>query len=213
MGISIEVVLQIAVLIFSVIIHEVSHGYAAYRLGDPTAKYAGRLTLNPASHLDLWGSFIVPVFLTISNVGFVFGWAKPVPYNPYNLKDQKYGPAIVGVAGPLSNFVLILIAGISLRLAYLVGVADGLLGYTLSALFIINTALMVFNLFPVPPLDGSKLLFVFLPISEYTKQTLERNGFVIFLVFIFLINYASPGFISNIILNVVGFLWKYLVGV
>ncbi len=206
---SIGIFLQIAVLIFSVVIHEVSHGLAAYRLGDPTAKYAGRLTLNPFSHLDLWGSFIVPLFLTISNVGFVFGWAKPVPYNPYNLRDQKYGPAIVGAAGPLSNLALILISGVLLRAMLVSGTSDGLLVHALALMFIINIALMVFNLFPIPPLDGSKLLFAFLPISEYTKQTLEKNGLVILLVFLFL----AKGVITWAIFSVAGFLSRYVIGI
>jgi len=208
MGISIEIVLQIAVLIFSVVVHEVAHGYAALRLGDPTAKYAGRLTLNPMKHLDMWGSFLVPLFLAISQIGFVFGWAKPVPYNPYNLKDQRYGPAIVGVAGPLSNLILALISGISLRILLVTGMADGLLASIFALMFIINIALMVFNLFPIPPLDGSKLLFAFLPISEYTKQMLEKNGLVIFLLFLFL----SKGLIGETILYVVEFFARYIIG-
>ena len=206
---SIGVFLQIAVLIFSVVIHEVSHGLAAYRLGDPTAKYAGRLTLNPFSHLDLWGSFIVPLFLTISGTGFIFGWAKPVPYNPYNLKDQKYGPAMVGVAGPLSNLALALISGVSLRAMLVSGTADGILAHVLALMFVINIALMVFNLFPIPPLDGSKLLFAFLPISEYTKQTLERNGLVILLVFLFL----ASSLITTTVFSAVGFLSRYIIGI
>jgi len=95
----------IAILVMSVVIHEVSHGVAAYLLGDKTAKYAGRLTLNPIPHIDILGSIIVPFVLAISSP-FVIGWAKPVPYNPYNLRDQKRGPAIVGAAGPLSNFFI-----------------------------------------------------------------------------------------------------------
>lgn len=206
---SIEVVLQIAVLIFSVVVHEVAHGYAAYRLGDPTAKYAGRLTLNPVNHLDIWGSFIVPFFLTISNVGFVFGWAKPVPYNPYNLRNQKYGPAMVGTAGPLSNLVLVILSGILLRILFVSGMADGILAHTLGLFFVINIALMTFNLFPIPPLDGSKLLFAFLPISEYTKQALEKNSLVLLVVFLFL----AQGLITSVIFYVIAFLSKYLIGI
>ena len=110
----IDLIFSIAVLIMSIVIHEVSHGYAAYALGDPTAKYADRLTLNPFKHLDMTGSVIVP-FITYMMGGFIFGWAKPVPYNPYNLKNQKWGPAIVGVAGPLSNFVTAAFFGTIIR--------------------------------------------------------------------------------------------------
>src|SRR3989338_10071713 len=99
---AIEFMFQIAILIFSVVIHEVSHGYAALALGDHTAEAEGRLTLNPLKHLDLFGSIILPL-LSYSMGGFIFGWAKPVPYNPYNLRNQKWGPAIVGVAGPPAN--------------------------------------------------------------------------------------------------------------
>src|SRR3990172_1878487 len=110
-------VFYIAVLIFSVVIHEVSHGTIANRLGDPTAKFAGRLTLNPIKHLDLWGSIILPVFLILVRSPILFGWAKPVPYNPYNLKNQKWGPAMVAAAGPASNLLLAVFFGLIIRLA------------------------------------------------------------------------------------------------
>src|SRR3990167_5871308 len=115
MNSAIEPIFYIAVLIFSVVVHEVSHGYAYLALGDRTAKYAGRLTLNPVSHFDLFGSFLLPLF-TYFTTGFIFGWAKPVPYNPYNLRNQKWGPAIVGAAGPLSNIFLAVFFGIVLRI-------------------------------------------------------------------------------------------------
>ena len=120
-----DFILSIAILIMSVVVHEVSHGYAAFLLGDPTAKYAGRLTLNPIKHLEPWGSVFIPLFLAISNAGILFGWAKPVPYNPYNLKNQKYGPAIVGAAGPLSNLALALFAGITMRAFFVAGIFEG----------------------------------------------------------------------------------------
>lgn len=195
------IVLSIVILIFSVIIHEVSHGMAAFLLGDPTAKYAGRLTLNPINHLDLWGSFVVPALLIFSGVGIVFGWAKPVPYNPYNLRDQKYGPAIVGAAGPLSNLALALIAGVSIRILLVLGVSENLLVFNVLAIFIyINILLLVFNLLPIPPLDGSKLLFTFLPISEHTKAMLDQYGFIILFVFIFMFSNVI-GLLMNFVLT------------
>ena len=134
-----DIFFQVAILIFSVVIHEVSHGLAAFWLGDPTAKYAGRLTLNPIKHLDPWGtiliivtgygSFIIPFFLAITNAGIIFGWAKPVPYNPFNLRNQKYGPALVGLAGPLSNALLALLAGAVLKTLLILGVPDDLIVY------------------------------------------------------------------------------------
>lgn len=181
-----EIILQIAILIMSVVIHEVSHGYAALMLGDPTAKFAGRLTLNPVKHLDPWGSVLIPLLLVISQAGILFGWAKPVPYNPYNLRNQKYGPAIVGAAGPLSNLALALIAGITLRAFFVAGIFDGFIIQILAIIIFINVLLMVFNLLPIPPLDGSKLLFAILPVSEHTKMMLDQYGFVILIAFIFL---------------------------
>lgn len=205
-------IIIIAILIFSVIIHEVSHGLAAYRLGDPTAKYAGRLTLNPLNHLDPIGSVLLPFLLYIISIktgsGIIFGWAKPVPYNPRNLSDQKYGPGIVGAAGPLSNIVLALIAGVLMRAFIIYGIGQGTyILNVLAAIVMINILLTVFNLIPVPPLDGSKLLFTFLPLSEYTKATLEQYGFVFLLglIFIFggllslLFGFALEIFSSNII--------------
>ncbi len=179
----IGITLQIIILIMSVVVHEVSHGYMAYWLGDPTAKYANRLNFNPANHLDIFGSFIVPALLIISHSPFLFGWAKPVPYNPYNLRNQKYGPALVGLAGPLSNLVLAIIAGIILRTLLVFGVVEGIFLQILVIIIFINILLMVFNLFPIPPLDGSKLLFAIIPISEHTKMMLERYGFVFLLIF------------------------------
>ena len=112
-----DLILLIIILIMSAVVHEVSHGLAAFWLGDPTAKYAGRLTLNPLKHLDPWGSFFMPVLLLIISGGrFFFAAAKPVPYNPYNLRDQKYGPAVVGAAGPLSNIFIAVVFGIFLRI-------------------------------------------------------------------------------------------------
>ena len=112
-----DLILLLIILIMSAVVHEVSHGLVAFWLGDSTAKYAGRLTLNPLKHLDPWGSFLMPALLLLLSGGrFFFAAAKPVPYNPYNLRDQKYGPAIVGAAGPLSNIFIALIFGIFLRI-------------------------------------------------------------------------------------------------
>ncbi len=204
-----DVTLQIIVLIMSVVVHEVSHGYMAYWLGDPTAKYAGRLNFNPANHLDLWGSFIVPFLLIISGSSFLFGWAKPVPYNPYNLRNQKYGPALVGLAGPLSNLALALIAGVSLRALLVFGMADGFLAQFLSMVIFVNILLMVFNLLPIPPLDGSKLLFTLIPVSDYTKMMLEQYGFIFLLVFL----YLFQGVFSALFGVVLSVFMNYVVGV
>jgi len=187
--------IQIIILLMSVIIHEVSHGTVAYMLGDPTAKYAKRLSLNPIRHLDLWGSFLVPLFLLIVRSPVLFGWAKPVPYNPYNLKYQKWGPALVAGAGPGANLFIALVFGLLLRF---IPWAHSTFSYALIQVFslivILNILLAVFNLVPIPPLDGSKILFTLIPSRfSHVQLFLERYGFFILLFFIFfLFQYIFP---------------------
>ena len=151
-----EFIFQIAILLFSVVVHEVSHGAVAYALGDPTAKNEGRLTLNPLSHLDFFGSIVLPIILYMTS-GFIFGWAKPVPYNPYNLKNQKYGPAMVGIAGPLSNLIIAVVFGFLVRFSYALNLPQAFFEIALYIVFL-NLILTVFNLVPIPPLDGSNIL-------------------------------------------------------
>jgi Zn-dependent protease len=140
----------------------------------------------------------------------VFGWAKPVPYNPYNLRDQKYGPAMVAAAGPLSNLLIALLAGVLFRLFLVMGFSSSAFVFFVLALFIqINILLMIFNLLPIPPLDGSKLLFTFLPISEHTKQLLDQYGFVFLLFFLFLFSWVI-GFLLTAIMR---FFSDFIVGV
>lgn len=184
-------ILSLLVLLFSVIIHELAHGCVAYSLGDPTAKYAGRLTLNPLKHLDMWGSIILPIFLFLIGSPFLFGWAKPVPINPYNFKDQKHGEIKVSFAGPAANLSLALVFGLIMRFVPtgIISVSPGMidfLTYTVS----INIWLAIFNLIPVPPLDGSWILFNFLPdkFREF-KEFSRRYGMVIILA---LILFAAP---------------------
>jgi Zn-dependent protease len=177
-----ETIILIIVLIFSVVIHEVAHGVRAYHLGDPTAKYAGRLTLNPIRHLDPIGSILLPVFLIIIGSPILFGWAKPVPFNPYNLRDQKYGSAKVALAGPASNLLVALVFGLLIR--FFPGLAE-LPAIFLSAIVFINILLAVFNLMPIPPLDGSHILFTFLPYSmQRFRIMLSQYGFLILMVLI-----------------------------
>lgn len=172
-----QAIIFIIILIFSIIIHEYAHGYIAYQLGDDTAYRAGRLTLNPLAHLDPLGSVIVPLLFYLS-AGFVFGWAKPVPYNPYNLKDQRWGPAKVAIAGPASNFAVALIFALLLRIFPL---------QIFTFIILINIILGIFNLVPIPPLDGSKILFALLPDRYWKlKANLEQFGFIFIILFIFL---------------------------
>lgn len=192
----ITLIFQLVVLLMSVVIHEFSHGWVAYKLGDPTAKYYGRLTLNPLKHLDLVGSFIVPLimffFVRLFGGGVIFGWAKPVPFNPYNLRDQRYGAAKVAAAGPGANLLIALIFGLFLRFGSLSLAEFNSQMLNLIHIFgfivFVNVLLAIFNLIPVPPLDGSKLLFAFLPYKyENIKIGLERYGFLILLLFVFFI--------------------------
>ncbi len=180
------VVFWIVALLYSVVIHEVSHGAVAYSLGDPTAKNLGRLTLNPIKHLDMFGSFILPL-ISFWLGGFIFGYAKPVPYNPLNLRDQKYGPAKVAVAGPLSNIALAILFGLTLR--FLPDIfSSSLVPELLSIVVILNLFLAVFNLFPIPPLDGHWLLLTFLPAKFIGVRTLlYRYGFLLLIFFLFFI--------------------------
>lgn len=176
-------ILFIAILVVSVVLHEVSHGYAADWLGDPTARLQGRLTMNPIPHIDPVGSILVPALLAILPGSIVFGWAKPVPYNPHNIVN-RYGDAIVAAAGPASNFLLAGVAGLVLQLTSITVASP--FGMALFGIIFINVLLAVFNLVPIPPLDGSKILFNFLPAKfNYIRRALEQYGFMILLFFIF----------------------------
>lgn len=174
-------------IVLSAVFHEYAHGWVADRLGDPTARHAGRLTMNPLVHLDLFGSIILPLVMWLGSLAFsgfsvILAYAKPVPYNPYNLKDLRWGPAWVGIAGPASNILIAVILAAVARFAPVSEGIQAILGIGILA----NTILAIFNMVPIPPLDGSKLLFAVLP-DQYAafKNLLERNGMIILLLFIF----------------------------
>jgi len=190
-------IFYIAILIMSVVVHEVSHGFMAEYFGDDTARNADRLTLNPIKHLDFFGSIILPAFLMLSNVGFVFGWAKPVPYNPNNLRNKKWGTIAVASAGVFANFLIAIIFGIIIRLTLDMALPAGFYVIT-SIIVVVNLALGVFNLVPIPPLDGSKILFSFLPESAFSFiLAYEQYSLILLLVFIvFFSDYLYPIFAS-----------------
>ncbi len=178
-------IFSLLVLFFSVIIHEIAHGSVALSLGDPTAKMAGRLSLNPVKHIDPFGSIILPLLLFVATAGQgpIFGWAKPVPVNPYNFRDKKWGNLKVSLAGPGTNLLISLFFGLILRF---ISIPQSL--YALFSIIIIyNIILAIFNLIPIPPLDGSHILFSFLPDRSFYsfKMFLQQYGFFILLFLIF----------------------------
>jgi Zn-dependent protease len=172
-------------------VHEFAHALAAYRLGDSTARHLGRLTLNPVAHFDPLGGILLAVTF-IGSAGFGFGWAKPTPVNPNNLEGGRWGEAIVAAAGPISNLVLAIAVALPLR--YLFDhpdLARQLPEIVLTVMFffvVINIILMIFNLFPIPPLDGSKVLFALLPprLAWQWRPMLEQYGFILLLLVFFL---------------------------
>ena len=178
-------IFSLIVLLFSVMIHELAHGYTAYFLGDPTAKYEGRLTLNPLKHLDPFGSVILPLLLLIATAGQgpIFGWAKPVPINPYNFKDQKWGTLKVAISGPATNFAMAIIFGLIVRFLNFPQIAP--LIQLLGIIVFYNFLWGVFNLIPIPPLDGSWILFKLIPGQEKVKMLLQQYGLFILIFFIF----------------------------
>lgn len=198
-----NMIFALIIILFSAIIHEYMHGWMADRLGDPTARDAGRLTLNPVAHIDLWGSILMPALIFIgTGGGLIFGYAKPVPFNPYNLKDQKYGVAKVAIAGPLANLITALFFGLFIRFFPDLNVV--MLSF-LAAIVQINLVLMIFNLLPIPPLDGSKVLLPFLPYDWQVKfLSLEHYGFIFVLIFVLF------GF--SLIIPVINLLFRLIVG-
>jgi Zn-dependent protease len=197
------VIFTLIVLLFSVIIHEISHGSVAYSLGDSTAKEAGRLTLNPLKHLDPFGSVMLPLLLLVlsGGQGPVFGWAKPVPVNPYNFKDQKWGMLKVSIAGPAANFLIAILFGLAIRF---IPLPESLFIF-FSIIAIYNFLLGIFNLMPIPPLDGSWILFFFLP-RTWEKARFFLTQYSIFILLAFII------FGGGILSFLAGFLYQLVSG-
>ena len=200
-------IVVILIIIFSAIVHEVMHGYVADRLGDPTARYAGRLTLNPLPHIDPIGSIFLPLILTLSHSPIFFGYAKPVPYNPYNLRPGRFSEAFVALAGPASNLCIALLGSIAIR--------TGLAGPAADVVFLIvvvNVMLFAFNLIPIPPLDGAKVLEALLPArlrygySTFVAQLAQNPmmGILIVVLFIYFLGSAWGNFIYTLAQSLAG---------
>lgn len=181
----------------AIVVHEVAHGFAAYKLGDPTAKAAGRLSLNPMKHIDPFGTVILPLLLMILHWP-IFGYAKPVPYNPTYFKDPRRGDAITGLAGPLANLCMALIAAIIMQILHAalppLVLFSGAMYYVyamfLPIFILVNLYLMFFNLLPIPPLDGSSIIALFIPEKKLAKwYSIQHYAFPIFMICIIVVPY------------------------
>lgn len=174
------------VLIISIIVHEVAHGIAAEREGDPTARMLGRITLNPLKHIDWFGSVLLPLVLILSNAGFVVGWAKPVPYNPENLRRGNKSVAIVSIAGIVVNLSIAIIFGLAIRIAAATGLTSTAFFDISSIIVLVNIVLAMFNAIPIAPLDGFRFLQAVLPFRfEKAMRAIEQYSLPLLLVFLF----------------------------
>jgi Zn-dependent protease len=191
------VIIALCVLILSIVAHEVAHGYAANALGDPTARLAGRLTLNPVPHLDPVGSILVPALLVLTGSSVLFGWAKPVPYNPFNLKHQRWGETLVALAGPATNIFLAVVFALVIRFAGPSMLSGAALSVASTIVFV-NLFLGLFNLIPFPPLDGYGILRSALPwsashaFSRFEAQV-RSMGALSLLLFLLIFSYIFAG--------------------
>ncbi len=203
MYMNVNFIFSIAILIMSVVIHEMSHGFAAEALGDPTPRLQGRLTLNPLKHLDWFGSVILP---TISYMmgGVIFGWAKPVMINPYNLRGGRWGEAMVAIAGPISNIVLAIIFSQLIRFSSSLQLSQSFVTFSFT-IVMVNLILAIFNLIPIPPLDGSKILYALLPQHQVMKVRGFFDQYGMIIVIFFLV------FLGSVLSPVVNFFLKILI--
>ncbi len=203
------IVITIFILVYSAILHEIAHGYIAYRLGDPTAKVLGRLTLNPLNHVDPFMSIVFPLLLILSGSPVIFGGAKPVPIDAFNLKDGRKDLALVSLAGPLTNILLAISASVLIHIFYpqssLVVVGrTGIIGFILYQIVNLNTLLAIFNLVPIPPLDGSKVFAMILPRRDAAAYlSIDRFGMFILLLLLFFP--IGPFSLMGLIQSLLGF--------
>jgi Zn-dependent protease len=200
-------VVGIACFGLTIIIHEVAHGWMADKLGDPTARLSGRLTLNPIPHIDLYGTILLPLFLILVHSPFMFGWAKPVPFDPYNLKNPKKDSALISLAGPVVNLLIAIILAIVYRF-----VPNQIVSGLILQIIEFNVALAVFNLIPIHPLDGGKILVGILPNKEAHEFDTFMNRFgLILLLFIIFPIFGGTSILSYYLYPAISFILNLLV--
>jgi Zn-dependent protease len=186
-----SVFVYVVIFVFSAIIHEVSHGYVAHLRGDNTAKIMGRITLNPLSHIELFGSIVLPAMLLFLKSPILFGWARPVPVDSKNLKNPKLDIPLVSLAGPAANLLLALVSGLGIRLVRILPNFEVGLGASIQSflymMLVINVILAIINLIPIPPLDGSKVVTCFMP-KDVAVKYMNLNSFVCLMVLLLLLS-------------------------
>ncbi|MFH1378635.1 MAG: site-2 protease family protein [bacterium] len=206
----VRILVQLPILMFSVIVHECAHGWAAERCGDDTARVMGRITLNPLPHIDIMGTIILPILFVLTSP-FVFGYAKPVPVNPYRFNHPRRDTLLVSISGPASNILLAIICALSLKIIIIMPwlqvdlkmISVQLLSFAV----LVNLFLAILNLIPIPPLDGSGIVSSLLPADlAYTYEKIRPYGFVILVVLLF------SGVIGMIIMPVLRFFTSFLLG-
>lgn len=186
----VSLIVNFVPIILAIVLHELAHGYAAYRLGDNTAKICGRLTLNPLKHVDLFGTILLPALLYFSQAGFMFGWAKPVPVNFNNLRRSKRDLIIVASAGIVTNLALAVVSAVLLKFISILpqSTAQGVIGLFLLNMVVFNVVLAIFNALPIPPLDGSKILFGWIKKTWAQKYiSAERQGLAAIVLIAFIL--------------------------
>jgi len=212
MGFGLGLLFALPILLYSAILHEIAHGLMADRLGDPTARLSGRLTLNPIKHIDPFMTILLPVLLIISGSHIIFGGAKPVPIDPYNLKEGKKDIALVALAGPLTNVLLAITAALlyhGLQFLPLTGIITMLVSLFLQVTITINLYLAIFNLLPIPPLDGSKVFAMLLP-NDLANSYLSIGSIGVLILFLLLSfpigGFYLPAFMQHLFLLLSSFL-------
>lgn len=207
-----QIISAIIAFVVAITVHESAHAWMSDRLGDPTARLMGRLTFNPLKHLDLYGTVLIPLFLIFIGSPFVFGWAKPVMFDPYNLRNPKKDGALIALSGPASNMILAVILSIIFNLINGPFFPSQFLLMILTSTITINVALAIFNLIPLHPLDGGKIFIGLLPDRDAAEaeQFMNRFGLIILLLIIFPL-FGRTSVLNSFITPIISFILKILI--